>query len=171
MNTSQQNIAIVKVFEDDVQIVASLAKEIWQEYFTPIIGADQVAYMLENFQSEHAIREQLEQGFYYFLASVDNVPMAYIAFMAEEERVFISKLYVKAQWRGRGLGKQLFSIAKNFALVKKKSKLYLTVNKHNSLAIQTYEAMGFETIADVVKDIGGGFVMDDYVMELETAVS
>jgi diphthamide synthase (EF-2-diphthine--ammonia ligase) len=39
-----------------IGIVESLAKEIWIEHYTPIIGRPQVDYMLENFQSSQAER-------------------------------------------------------------------------------------------------------------------
>ena len=43
--------------------------------------------------------------------------------------------------------------------------MYLTVNKHNDIAIRAYEAKGFETIEAAETDIGEGFIMDDYIME------
>jgi ribosomal protein S18 acetylase RimI-like enzyme len=42
--------------------------------------------------------------------------------------------------------------------------LWLQVNKRNTGAIGFYRAAGFEVIRDAVFEIGGGFVMDDYVM-------
>ena len=42
--------------------------------------------------------------------------------------------------------------------------LMLNVNKHNTQAIRAYEKHGFAIRDAVVVDIGGGFVMDDYVM-------
>ena len=45
--------------------------------------------------------------------------------------------------------------------------MYLTVNKYNELGIRAYEGTGFETIDSVETDIGGGFIMDDYIMELK----
>ncbi|MBK6393862.1 MAG: GNAT family N-acetyltransferase [Betaproteobacteria bacterium] len=42
--------------------------------------------------------------------------------------------------------------------------LILNVNKRNAKAIAAYRACGFATREAVVADIGGGFVMDDYVM-------
>jgi ribosomal protein S18 acetylase RimI-like enzyme len=42
----------------------------------------------------------------------------------------------------------------------------LAVNKHNAQAIAAYRKNGFRVADAVVKDIGGGFVMDDYIMEL-----
>ena len=43
----------------------------------------------------------------------------------------------------------------------------LTVNKHNRNAIAAYGKYGFRVAESVVKDIGSGFVMDDYVMNKE----
>ena len=47
--------------EDEIQRTAMLAKEIWQQHFTPIIGADQVVYMLDKFQSAKAMKRQIGQ--------------------------------------------------------------------------------------------------------------
>ena len=41
----------------------------------------------------------------------------------------------------------------------------LTVNKNNTNSISAYEKLGFINKGGVVKDIGNGFVMDDYKME------
>ena len=44
--------------------------------------------------------------------------------------------------------------------------VWLTVNRHNSQAIEWYQRKGF-TITDEQKaDIGRGFYMDDFIMEL-----
>jgi len=54
--------------------------------------------------------------------------------------------------------------------IEEKAKLYhlkiimLTVNKNNTNAIRTYEKLGFINVGPVVKDIGNGFIMDDYQM-------
>ena len=40
----------------------------------------------------------------------------------------------------------------------------LAVNKRNSKAIAAYRKHGFAVREAVVKDIGSGFVMDDYIM-------
>ena len=44
-------------------------------------------------------------------------------------------------------------------------KVMLAVNKRNAGAIAAYRKHGFEIVEAVVKDIGGGFVMDDYILE------
>jgi len=44
-------------------------------------------------------------------------------------------------------------------------RLVLAVNKNNRAAIDAYLKHGFRVADAVVKDIGAGFVMDDYIME------
>jgi hypothetical protein len=39
------------------------------------------------------------------------------------------------------------------------------VNRNNENSIKTYERFGFDKAGTQVADIGGGFVMDDYIME------
>ncbi len=46
-------------------------------------------------------------------------------------------------------------------------RLILSVNKRNIRAIAAYRRNGFIIAESVVTDIGGGFVMDDYVMTKE----
>ena len=45
------------------------------------------------------------------------------------------------------------------------SKIWLTVNRHNDNTIAAYKAMGLTIVREQKADIGGGFFMDDYIME------
>ncbi|NCA83730.1 MAG: GNAT family N-acetyltransferase, partial [Opitutae bacterium] len=51
---------------EPIAAVAALAREIWTQHYVPIIGAAQVEYMLEKFQSAEAIARQLAgEGYEY----------------------------------------------------------------------------------------------------------
>lgn len=52
--------------DEQVQQIASLAEVIWNEHFTPIIGKEQVDYMVEKFQSYPALNEQIAEGYEYY---------------------------------------------------------------------------------------------------------
>ena len=77
---------------EDINTLAALAKGIWEEYFTPIIGAGQVAYMLEKFQSVPAITEQLQNGYRYFFIAKEGEPIGYTGIKAADGKLFLSKL-------------------------------------------------------------------------------
>jgi ribosomal protein S18 acetylase RimI-like enzyme len=156
---------IVPVATDE-QIVAveALAREIWTEHFTPIIGAAQVEYMLEKFQSKTAIAGQIREGYSYFLLEERRGRIGYLAVQPRGRELFLSKIYVKASERGRGYGRAAVRFAERLAGERKLTRITLTVNKDNTGSIKAYEKLGFEKIAAAVQDIGGGFVMDDYQM-------
>lgn len=150
--------------EADVKILAALADEIWRQHFTPIIGEGQVAYMLDKFQDAEAMAAQMADGYIYIILYVDGVASGYCACRREEERLFLSKLYVRQSCRGKGLGRRLFDEA--CACGGGLRAVYLTVNKHNDHTIAAYKKMGFVVVDSVVNDIGNGYVMDDYIMEM-----
>ncbi len=158
----------IKVTTDkQIEIVWELAKEIWLEHYTPIIGRQQVDYMLEKFQSKEAVREQIAKGYIYFLIENDKQYVGYIGVQPQKSELFLSKLYVKSSERGKGLGKKAVKFIEEFAKEKRLKKIILTVNKNNTNSIKAYEKIGFINLGAVVQDIGSGYIMDDYKMEKE----
>lgn len=153
------------VTTEQIGQTAQLAEEIWQEHYTPIIGAHQVEYMLKKFQSPAAITAQIDAGdLVYFLLCRDNSPEGYMAVQIRSTEVFLSKLYVRSTARGRGLAAKALQFVKNIAADNCLRRISLTVNKNNQLALKAYEKLGFKNEGAVVNDIGEGYVMDDYIL-------
>ena len=91
--------------------------------------------------------------------------LGYLGVSIKEEYLFLSKLYIKKEFRSFGYGKLAFEEIKQIALENNKKSIRLTVNKNNLRTINAYKKWGFKTIDSVVTDIGNNFVMDDYIME------
>ena len=151
----------------DIATVARLAREIWTAHYTPIIGAAQVDFMLERFQSEDAIADQIAEGFAYFLVAVEDRPVGYAAILPEPEgSLFLSKIYVHSSARGQGAGKAMLDHIITLARHRGLSRIHLTVNRHTQCAIDWYLRQGFVITGQQCQDIGNGFVMDDFVLQL-----
>lgn len=150
----------------DVDAVAALAREIWDEFYVPIIGRAQVDYMVAKFQSAAAVSEQIGAGYEYFLVRHDGSPVGYLAVVArpEEGALFVSKFYLLSRTRGAGTGRVCMEFIERLARQRGLGLLWLTVNKGNP-SVNVYKRLGFRIAADLVMDIGAGFVMDDYRME------
>lgn len=158
-------IRIIKATTDnDIQKIADLANIIWHEHFPPIIGDAQVDYMVEKFQSYPAISNAVKnEGYIYYMAYYEDNFCGYIAIHPEEEKVFLSKIYIEKSYRGKKISKAMLNqIIADYPNAK---ALWLTVNRFNENSIAAYKKMGFEIIREQAADIGNGFVMDDYVME------
>ena len=151
--------------EEQIEIVESLAEEIWTEHYIPIIGKEQVDYMLDRFQSKQSISDQIRSGFLYFLVKEDKQFIGYIGVQQKGDELFLSKIYIKSSERGQGLGKKALHFIERLAKEKGLRKIALTVNKNNRVAIKAYERLGFKNLGSVIQEIGGGFIMDDYKME------
>ncbi len=150
----------------DIDVLAKKADEIWHEYFPGIITVEQIDYMVDLFLSPKAIKEEIADGYIFYSAlNKDNEMIGFAVFKPEEDRLFISKLYVEKSSRGKGYGSEMFNKAIEVAREHKLDRMYLTVNKENESAINIYKHKGFKIIDSVVNDIGGGFVMDDYIFE------
>ena len=151
---------------DGLSEVAAMADVVWHEYFPCILTDGQIDYMVERFQSERAMREQVsEKGYRYAFIMDGDVRVGYTGISVSDRKLFISKLYLLKENRGKGYGTAALQMLFDLAREKGLRSAYLTVNKYNDRAIRTYQANGFETIQSIVTDIGEGFVMDDFVME------
>lgn len=147
--------------------IAEFARLIWNEHYNSIISQLQIDYMLDKFQSAAAINQQIADGTLYFLISSNSLPAGYLALTpdANNDRLHISKIYLDAANRGIGHGMQALDFIEQQCREMHIQKLWLTVNKHNHIAINAYRRWGFHTTGSIVTPIGNGFVMDDYVME------
>ena len=149
-----------------IDVVIHLANTIWTEHYTPIIGKDQIAYMLRTYHSFHTISKQISNpNLYYYLILRDNDFIGYVGVRVDEKILFLSKIYILSQERGYGFGGQTIRFINKFAVSKHLEKIKLTVNKNNTASIASYKKMGFKITGNLCSDIGEGYVMDDYAME------
>ncbi|WP_068545242.1 GNAT family N-acetyltransferase [Thalassotalea crassostreae] len=152
---------------EDINTVVNLADVIWHQHYTPIIGREQVLYMLDKFHTATAVNEQIhEQNFQYYLIQYQGNNVGYLAIQQRKQELFLSKIYLLSSMRGKGIGKQAMEFIKEQAKSLNCEAISLTVNKHNTDTIAAYKKIGFVKTGEAVFDIGNSFVMDDYLMSL-----
>lgn len=160
---------IIKVTtKDQLQVVADLAKKIWPVTYATILSKEQLHYMLDRFYNLKALQKQLESGQVFYLAQNEN--QEFVGFVSYEinckpNKTKIHKIYVLPETQGTGIGKQLFDLVKTKAQENQQTAIFLNVNKYNN-AQNFYQKLGFAITKEEVIDIGKGYVMDDYVMEV-----
>ncbi|MFL1012821.1 GNAT family N-acetyltransferase [Flavisericum labens] len=142
--------------------IEELADVIWREHYIPIVGKPQIDYMLEKFQSADAVKDQIAKEFEYYLLKYNQTHVGYISVKREEHALFLSKIYILSAYRGRKIGKVAIQFVEEKARNYQLGQVRLTVNKHNTKAIEAYTNLGFENVGPLVTDIGQGFIMDDY---------
>ncbi|MBQ8178467.1 MAG: GNAT family N-acetyltransferase [Clostridia bacterium] len=156
-------IELQKVQFNQLEELSALASKVWHEAYDVLLGLSQVDYMVESFQSKQAFENQLESGYEYYFIIGDGMRCGYVGIVQEKDKMFLSKLYLKAEHYGRGIAQTVLNMLKEESKARGLKSIYLTVNKGNGRAIKAYERFGFIQTDSIVTDIGRGFVMDDYV--------
>jgi ribosomal protein S18 acetylase RimI-like enzyme len=156
-----------RAHENDIPALRSLAHKIWHACYPAIIPAEQITFMLEWMYSEPQIRAELERGVQWeLILSATNEPIGFLACETEADgRLKLNKLYVLPEMQGQGIGRAALEHVQNIARDAGANAVWMQVNKRNARAIAAYQKAGFDIVQDAVFEIGGGFVMDDYLMQ------
>ncbi|MGE3310372.1 MAG: GNAT family N-acetyltransferase [Limisphaerales bacterium] len=165
MNTPP--VRFVRVDPSGFQRIADLAHRIWPASFASIISAEQCAYMLHQRYSPEGFARAVAEGMTYeFIQKGDDV----VGFGAQgpgsnngEWKLW--QVYLLPDQQGRGTGRKYLEHVIRTARLQGRSSVVLTVNRGNHRALALYERFGFRLRESAVFDIGGGFFMDDHVLE------
>ena len=149
-----------------IEEMSALASGIVKEYYDPLLGAAQNDYMIGLFQSAASISEQLNDGKRYFFVRYGGEDIGFFCFYPHDDAMYLSKLYLRADMRGRGFARPMIAFISEETKKCGLSAIELNVNKHN-VSKDIYERLGFVRIRSEKNDIGHGYYMDDYVYRLE----
>lgn len=165
-------LSIAPLATADIEPLRALAHRIWHAHYPGIISREQIDYMLaQRYSSELIASELARSDCWWRLALIGREPVGFASCLldAAPRAMKLDKIYVLPERQRSGVGGALLEDALNLARQAGCDRLWLAVNKNNAGAIAAYRHYGFGIRASVVKDIGHGFVMDDYIMERTVA--
>lgn len=150
--------------ETDLKTIAELANVIWNDHYVPIIGQEQVNYMLDKIYNYESLNEQITSKkhiFYLILFNTETVGFLSVS-TENNSDYFLHKFYIDQQRSNAGIGTKSLNLL--IEILKPKT-LTLTVNRQNIKSINFYFKNGFriEKVEDF--DIGNGYHMNDFVMK------
>jgi ribosomal protein S18 acetylase RimI-like enzyme len=123
--------------------------------------------MLARMYAPDLMRAEIRsQGIHYHVIFVDGKMAGFASHgpTSEPGVAKLHKLYLLPELHGCGLGSRLLRHCEKAVHTAGTYRLILSVNKRNAKAIAAYQRNGFVITKSVVTDIGGGFVMDDFIM-------
>jgi ribosomal protein S18 acetylase RimI-like enzyme len=144
----------------------ALAEIVWRAHYPGIISKEQIDYMLGRMYDLAVLEAELADGIRYDRLLIEEELAGFASYgpVAQNE-MKLHKLYIDPNCQRQGYGTLLLEHVLREAQRHQFAKLILSVNKANSKAIAAYGKNGFTIREAVVVDIGGGFVMNDFVME------
>jgi len=103
----------------------------------------------------------------FIIVYEDEAPVGFASFSAHDDPAVyhLNKIYVLPAQQGKNIGTQILDYITNRIKTFGASSLQLNVNRYNK-ALHFYKKYGFKIIREEDIDIGEGYFMNDYVMEL-----
>ncbi|MFM7101968.1 MAG: GNAT family N-acetyltransferase [Verrucomicrobiota bacterium] len=143
-----------------------LAGRIWRACYPGLIPAAQIEYMLTRMYAPERIAEEMRRGVHWEWAVLEDTPAGYLAWEREPGGTVLQlhKLYLAPAHHGRGLGQQMLQHVFEHARSLGVPEVELGVNKRNDRALRAYRRAGFKIVKSVCREIGGGWVMDDFLL-------
>jgi diamine N-acetyltransferase len=151
----------------DIEAVRALAHRVWHRHYPSIISPKQIDYMLAQRYAVDVIADELTRDNVWWHKCERGARIVGFSSCVTAERadeLKLDKLYVDNDVQRGGVGAGLIDNALALAARLGKARLILAVNKNNTQAINAYLKHGFTVRESIVKDIGQGFVMDDFIM-------
>ena len=158
-------IDIVKAEKEEIKQLSILATSILRELYDPMLGKEQNDYILNKYQTEKAFAEQFDRGYNYYWAKYEGKNVGMLGFYPIENKMYLSKLYLDKQYRGKKIGRKMFDFLVNFTRDKGLKSIFLKVIKKNENTIKIYEHLGFVKIREERSNIGQGYFLDEFVYE------
>lgn len=162
---------LIKATENDIPLIQDLAKRSWENAYAEILSQEQMGYMLNTMYSKAEIAEHLKNSNYHYYLVFDETLNVFDGFLGyenhyENQTTKLHRIYLVPESKGKGLGKKTLEFLNEKVKESSDNRIILNVNKYNS-AQKFYESQGYKVYDEGVFDIGNGFVMDDYLMEIK----
>lgn len=163
-------IVISSATVDDIGKIQTIAKITWPVAYGEILSKAQLDYMLETMYSDEVLKDNLINKEHHFILACENdICLGFASFehnYLNKEVTRIHKLYILPDVQGKGIGKKLVDAVVEKAQKKHSISLSLNVNRFNK-AVSFYKKMGFDIISEEDIEIGKGYLMEDYKMEMK----
>lgn len=169
-----KHYCIIKLTKDKLSQVHDMAEIAFRNTYKDILSQEQIEYMMEWMYALPNLQRQFDEGHIYHILLDGLCNCGYVSFQptgydADKILVYhLHKLYLLPSYQGKGLGKLLFREAIDLIRAHAPQlpvRVELNVNRNNP-AVNFYKSMGMTILSQGDFNIGNGFYMNDYIMEL-----
>lgn len=151
----------VKMTDTDFRNLKDFAAPIWRECYSGIVETAHTEMLIEKYFDYENILKYNAEGMIYEYIFFENKKAGFIAYELNSEYLYLDKLYLLEEYRGKHISKIVF----NYLSDSYRLPIRLNVNQGNERAITAYKANGFKVVKEEEIPQKEGFVNVDYVME------
>lgn len=160
-------LEIRKATAQDIPLIRALCFKIWPQTYRHLLSQEQIDYMLDMMYSPASLQKQIkEDGCVFLIVYDDKEPVAFASYNEYKPRIWkLHKIYILPDQQGKGIGRLIVNHIVAEIKPQNAKAIQLQVNRENK-AKDFYKRLGFTIIHTADFDIGNGYFMKDYIMEL-----
>lgn len=169
-NSFGRGLSLPDLADAELPQLRAVAEAIWLDAYLDLIGPGQIRYMMGLLYDPSRLRRERLQGgqrLRWILAGGQRAGYCGHDRPMPNRDTALHKLYLERAHHGSGLASAVVETIAAEARQAGSPALALRVNRGNARAIRFYRKAGFEIAGEDCLDIGGGYVMDDYLMRRE----
>ncbi len=151
----------------DIPLIRELCLNIWPQTYSHLLSQGQIDYMLDMMYSPASLQKQMEEdGCKFIVVYDDTEAIGFASYNEYKPNIWkLNKIYILPSQQGKGTGRFIINYITGEITPQHAKALQLQVNRENE-AKYFYQKLGFTIIETADFDIGGGYFMKDYIMEL-----
>ena len=163
-------ITISEATPNDFKTIQEIANKSWPVAYGKILSKNQIDFMLESMYALNVLNDNYTKKNHFFLLLNEfEIPLGFASYECHylnTKTTRLHKLYLLPEAKGKGLGKLLLQKIIKITQLNNSEKISLNVNRFNKSYL-FYQKMGFKIVAEEDLEIGNGYLMEDYKMELK----
>lgn len=151
---------------EEIQMIQSIAIEIWNLHFPGIISQAQIDFMLKEMYEPKGIQDEIKKGIIWKIFLENTKPIGYMSYSLLNQKCKLYKIYVHPNSQKKGYGKRGLDEVKKFAITNNVKEIILNVNRDNIHSLNMYLKYGYK-IEKEENNKMGDFFLNDYLMKYE----
>ncbi len=147
-----------------IHMTADLASELWHEVYKRYYPAKQLDTLVDTLQSADAIEEDIDNDVNYFLVFLGDKLIGYFAWKMENTALHLLRLYLKPEYRGKALGRDIVNTCERLARGEGRGRVYCEVHNKALPVMQFFKARGYRPLCPG-ENVVAGIEMQQTVLE------
>ena len=151
------------VGKEDLPALREFARPIWTETFYPMMPRHSADFVFDAWVNVENLSRMIDEGYRMGYVLEHGERVGWFAFSVSGDTLHISKLYLRGDSEGKGIGSRILNAMMDIARSEGASRADLNVYRTNERAKRTYERNGFVEIRREVEQLTEDVVRDDIV--------
>ena len=134
---------------------ADLASELWHEVYKRYYPGKQLDTLVEELQSAEAIEADIDNDVNYFLVVLGGKNIGYFAWKMENTALHLMHLYLKPEYRGKAIGRDIVLSCERLARGEGRGRLYCEVHTKCLPVLQFFKTKGYRVLGPAEAEAAG----------------